>query len=53
MIEFFTDKGGKWRFRVKGANGEKVATSQAYASKFNAERGADALRRAIYWSDQK
>lgn len=47
MIEYFTDKGGHWRYRVKGENGEKLVTSEAYASKFNAKRGADALCRAV------
>lgn len=47
MIEYFQDISGHWRFRVKGRNGEIVASSEAYSSKSNAERGADALRRAI------
>lgn len=41
MIDYFQDKRDKWRFRVVGRNGEKIVTSEAYASKANAKRGVE------------
>ena len=41
---FFQDRAGKWRYRVTGANGEKLVTSEAYASRGNAERGLEDLK---------
>jgi uncharacterized protein YegP (UPF0339 family) len=32
-FEWFKDKAGKFRFRLKAANGEIVATGEAYESK--------------------
>jgi len=32
-FEWFKDKAGKYRFRLIAANGEKIATSEAYSSK--------------------
>jgi uncharacterized protein YegP (UPF0339 family) len=32
-FEWFKDKSGKFRFRLKAANGEIVATGEAYESK--------------------
>lgn len=37
--ETFVDKGGEARWRLFGANGEKMAASEAYDSEANAERG--------------
>lgn len=37
-IEFYTDRAGYWRWRVKGANGEIVAaSSEGFASKQKAQ----------------
>lgn len=47
MIEVFEDKAGEWRFRVKGLNGEIVATSEGYTSPNDANRGVYALRRIM------
>lgn len=47
MIEYFTDAAGEHRFRVKGRNGEIVATSEGYGSERDARRGADALREIL------
>lgn len=47
MKDYFQDKAGKWRFRVVGRNGEKIVTSQGYASKSNAERGYRDLLEAM------
>jgi uncharacterized protein len=41
--EIFTDKAGKFRFRLKAPNGEIVLESQAYASKANAQKGIDSI----------
>jgi uncharacterized protein YegP (UPF0339 family) len=38
--EVFKDKDGKWRWRLKAANGEIVAQSEAYDSEWNAKRGS-------------
>lgn len=32
-FEYFTDKSGKFRFRLKAANGQIIAASEAYNSK--------------------
>lgn len=39
MIELFEDEGGQWRYRIKGRNGEPMATSEAYTTKADARRG--------------
>lgn len=39
--------GFEWRFRVKGANGEIVASSESYTTKADAERGAATLKRLM------
>lgn len=36
-----------WRFRIRAANGEIVAASEAYTTKAAAEKGIRALRRAL------
>lgn len=43
MIEIYKDTAGEWRFRIKGKNGEIVATGEAYQSKAGALRGLGAL----------
>lgn len=45
-FEIYEDKAGKFRFRLKAGNGEVVATGEAYESKANAKRGAEAVQRA-------
>lgn len=47
MIEVFQDAKGEWRFRVKGRNGEIVATSEGYTRKDDAKRGFFALRSIV------
>ena len=37
--EIFTDAGGQYRFRLKAANGEIIATSQGYTTKDNTKIG--------------
>lgn len=38
-VEIYKGKAG-WRFRLVGANGEKVTQSEAYTRKASAKRGA-------------
>lgn len=43
-FEVFTDKSGKFRFRLKAKNGEIIATSQGYASKTGCMKGIESVR---------
>lgn len=43
MEEVFEGKNGEWYYRIKGENGETLAVSEGYASKYNAERGLETL----------
>ena len=45
-FEIFQDEAGQWRWRLKAANGEIVAQSEAYTRKEDAQRGARACRAA-------
>lgn len=45
-FEIYTDKAGKFRFRLKAGNGEVVATGEAYESKSAAIKGTEAVQRA-------
>ena len=45
-FEVYTDSKGQFRFRLKAANGEIVATGESYASKAGALKGVDAVKRA-------
>jgi hypothetical protein len=42
-VEYYKDSAGGFRFRVKGGNGEIVATSESYTRKRDAKRGYKAL----------
>lgn len=44
-FELYTDKAGKYRFRLKAGNGEIIAVSEAYESKAGALNGIDSVRR--------
>lgn len=44
MTEIFRDEKGDWRFRIKGLNGEIVATSEGYTRPTDAARGLRDLR---------
>lgn len=46
-IEYFEDQAGEWRYRVKGDNGEPMATSEGYRDKADAKRGFEAVQRTI------
>lgn len=44
-FELWVDKGGDYRFNLKAANGQVIATSQGYASKANALNGIESIRK--------
>lgn len=45
--EIFQDEAGEWRFRVKGKNGEIIATGEGHPDPSKAERSLAALRRVL------
>ena len=42
--EIYTDKANKFRFRLKAANGEIIASSEAYESKASAQKGIESVK---------
>jgi uncharacterized protein YegP (UPF0339 family) len=44
-FELYTDKQGKYRFRLKAGNGEIIAVGEAYESRASALNGIDSVRR--------
>ena len=44
-FELYSDKAGKFRFRLKAGNGETIATSEAYESKASAKNGIASVRK--------
>jgi len=45
VFEWYVDKAGKYRFRLKAANGEMIATSEGYASKQGCVEGIESVRK--------
>lgn len=45
-FQVYEDNAGKYRYRLKTANGEVIASGQAYASRKGARAGAAAVQRA-------
>jgi uncharacterized protein YegP (UPF0339 family) len=45
-FEVYEDKSGGWRWRLKAANGEIVASGESYTSRSGATAGVDAVKRA-------
>jgi uncharacterized protein YegP (UPF0339 family) len=45
-FEVYTDKAGKFRFRLKASNGQVVAAGEAYETKAAAKDGREAVQRA-------
>lgn len=45
-FEVYEDRAGQYRFRLKAANGETVASSEGYTSRDAAHRGCEAVQRA-------
>lgn len=46
-VEIYPDSTGGWRFRIKAANHEIVASGESYATKAGAGEGVQALWRAL------
>lgn len=44
-FEIYKDKKGEYRFRLKAANGEVIATGESYKSKASCENGIDSIKR--------
>ncbi len=44
-FEWFKDKAGKFRFRLVAANGETIATSEAYNSKDGCVNGIESVKK--------
>ncbi len=44
-FEWFKDKAGKFRFRLVAANGEIIATSEAYNSKDGCVSGIESVKK--------
>lgn len=44
-VEVYVDLQGFWRFRLRGGNGEIMASSEPYPSRSNAVRGAEDFKR--------
>jgi hypothetical protein len=45
VFEWYVDKAGKYRFRLKAANGEMIAVSEGYASKQSCVEGIESVRK--------
>lgn len=44
-FEWFKDKAGKFRFRLKAPNGEVIATGEAYESKDGCMKGIESIKK--------
>ncbi|MEL3907839.1 MAG: YegP family protein [Treponemataceae bacterium] len=44
-FEYYKDKKGKFRFRLKAGNGEIIATGEAYESKAGCLNGIESVRK--------
>jgi uncharacterized protein YegP (UPF0339 family) len=44
-FEWYKDKAGKFRFRLVAANGEKIASSEAYNSKEGCVNGIESVKK--------
>lgn len=45
-FEIYKDSKGEYRFRLKAANGEIVATGESYTTKSGVKDGIEAVKRA-------
>jgi uncharacterized protein len=43
-FELYKDAAGRFRFRLKAANGEIIASSEAYNSKASAQNGIESVK---------
>ncbi len=44
-FEVYTDKAGKYRFRLKAGNGQVIATSEAYEAKDSCMNGVESVKK--------
>jgi len=44
-FEVYTDKAGKFRFRLKASNGQVIATGEAYSSKSACLNGIESIKK--------
>jgi uncharacterized protein YegP (UPF0339 family) len=44
VFEWYKDKAGKYRFRLKATNGEIIAVSEAYNSKEGLDNGIESVK---------
>lgn len=44
-FEIYKDKAGEFRFRLKAANGETIASSEGYSSKAACESGIESVKK--------
>ncbi|MBU0928577.1 MAG: YegP family protein [Spirochaetes bacterium] len=44
-FEWFADKSGKYRFRLKAGNGQIIAVSEAYESKDSCMNGIESVKK--------
>ncbi|MFC1429227.1 YegP family protein [Streptacidiphilus sp. N1-3] len=52
-FEVYEDKAHLWRFRLKAANGEVVATGDGFPTRSGAERGCEAVKQAAAEADTR
>jgi uncharacterized protein YegP (UPF0339 family) len=45
VFEWYKDKAGKFRFRLKAANGEVIATGEAYNTKQGCVDGIESVKK--------
>ena len=45
IFEWYKDKAGKFRFRLKAANGEIIAVSESYTSKEGCVNGIESVKK--------
>ena len=46
-FEIYTDKAGEYRFRLKAANGQIIATSEGYKAKKSCENGIESVKKNV------
>jgi uncharacterized protein YegP (UPF0339 family) len=46
VFEWYKDKAGKFRFKLKAANGEVIAVSEAYSTKDACANGIESVRKS-------
>lgn len=44
-FELYKDRSGEFRFRLKAANGEVIASSEGYSSKAGAQNGIESVKK--------